>query len=53
MKKLIQMFLESLKITGINTISVATIEMKIVLILASNTKKEITKAAVANAIPTG
>lgn len=47
------MFLESLNITGIKTISVAIIEIKMMLILALKTKKEITKAAVAKAMPTG
>ncbi|GAA3603334.1 hypothetical protein GCM10022396_20870 [Flavivirga amylovorans] len=47
------MFLESLKIIGIHTIKVAIIDINIIWILALNTKYEITKAAVANAIPTG
>ncbi|GAA3648097.1 hypothetical protein GCM10022397_36210 [Flavivirga jejuensis] len=47
------MFLDSLKIIGINTIRVAIIDMNITWILALKTKNEITKAAVANAIPTG
>ena len=47
------MFLESLKITGIKTINVPIIEIKITFILALKTKNEITKAEAAKAIPTG
>ncbi|GAA3557064.1 hypothetical protein GCM10022395_05480 [Snuella lapsa] len=50
---MIHIFLESLKITGIKTINVPTIETKTTLKEALKTKKEITNAAVAKAIPTG
>ncbi len=47
------MFLESLKIMGKHIIKVATIAINTVAKLALNMKKEMTNAAVANAIPTG
>ncbi len=46
------MFRESLKIIGIHTINVMTMDMKIAFTPALNTKKAITKAATAKAIPT-
>lgn len=52
MKRLIQMFRESLMIIGINAIRVPTILIKLILREAPMNTLEITKAATPKAIPT-
>ena len=52
MKKLIQMFRDTLMINGINTIIVAMIAINVFIKVALKNKKAITKAATANATPT-
>tara|TARA_R110002033_G_scaffold159031_2_gene195303 strand:- start:64 stop:225 length:162 start_codon:yes stop_codon:yes gene_type:complete len=52
MKKLIQMFRDTLMINGINTIIVAMIAINVFIKVALKNKKAITKAATAKATPT-
>jgi len=49
---LIQIFLDTRIIIGAKTTNVPTMDRKVTLMLDSNTKKLITKAAKAKAIPT-
>ena len=52
MKKFIQIFLDRRMMTGIKTIRVATIAIKVYNKEAPIIRKAMTKAATANAIPT-